>query len=363
MKKICFLIGYYPINRGGAEYQAYLLYKELINKYQVVYISIGQDVDKILYDDNVKIYCLKAPKFILFSNLYFLLYKKIISILEQEKPNYIYQRVGYSATGIAAYYSKTNGCKMIWHISSNNDLVFTERTINKNSLFQIIERSILRYGIRNANYIIGQTNDQNNLLKTHYRRECDLLVPNFHPKPKSRIEKHYPIKILWIANIKPLKNPEIFIDLASKFQSSSNVRFIMIGRPGNTRYQKKLDQRIKGLNKFEYKGELSQDKVNDLLCHSHIFVNTSRYEGFPNTFIQAWMRKVPVVSLYLDQDDVIKKEKIGFHSRSFNQMVLDVEALIKDDKLRKSMGEKARQYALKNHSLSNIQKIVDLFDK
>jgi hypothetical protein len=29
MKKTCMLVGYYPINRGGAEYQSYLIAQEL----------------------------------------------------------------------------------------------------------------------------------------------------------------------------------------------------------------------------------------------------------------------------------------------------------------------------------------------
>jgi glycosyltransferase involved in cell wall biosynthesis len=97
-----------------------------------------------------------------------------------------------------------------------------------------------------------------------------------------------------------------------------------------------------------------------MLSQGHILVNTSKQEGFSNTFIQAWMRKVPVVSLQVDPDSVLEKEGIGFCSGSFDQLVKDTQKLITDDKLRNEMGERARAYAIKNHSLKNMDKILDL---
>jgi glycosyltransferase involved in cell wall biosynthesis len=81
---------------------------------------------------------------------------------------------------------------------------------------------------------------------------------------------------------------------------------------------------------------------------------------FPNTFIQAWMRKTPVVSLDTDPDDVIKKNQLGLHSANFDQMVKDVRLLLTDTHLCQHMGENAYRYATKEH---NVHNTVDRLEK
>ncbi len=51
-------------------------------------------------------------------------------------------------------------------------------------------------------------------------------------------------------------------------------------------------------------GAISQQEVNAELANAHVLVNTSLYEGFPNTFIQAWMRRTVVVSLNVNPDGI-----------------------------------------------------------
>jgi glycosyltransferase involved in cell wall biosynthesis len=184
-----------------------------------------------------------------------------------------------------------------------------------------------------------------------------------HPIPKNTIKKTLPTKIVWISNLKPLKQPELFIDLAEHFQSNRNAQFIMIGRPASGSWQKKLLEKINRLPNLEYIGELSINQVNTILSESHILVNTSEYEGFANTYIQAWMREVPVVALNSDPDDIIKTIEIGFHSKTFRRMVKDVKCLIENKHLRAEMGKRSKKFAINDFSISNIDSFIDLIEK
>ena len=113
-------------------------------------------------------------------------------------------------------------------------------------------------------------------------------------------------------------------------------------------------------NKIEVTGEIPISEVNKILSQSHLLINTSEMEGFSNTFIQAWMRKVPVISLNVDPDNILRQKHLGFCSGNFTQLVKDTRLLIKNHLLREKMGSNARQYAVENHSLDNIDKIVDI---
>ena len=87
------------------------------------------------------------------------------------------------------------------------------------------------------------------------------------------------------------------------------------------------------------------------------------FEGFPNTFVQAWLRSVPVVSLQFDPDDVIHNEGLGFHSGDFGQLCNHIERLANDEALRATIGARCRAFAQTNHGLDeNINRIAQLVD-
>jgi glycosyltransferase involved in cell wall biosynthesis len=360
MKKVCILVGYYPINRGGSEFQAYLLANELKKTHEVFYISIGHREDGVVEDNGFRIYTLRAPS-LFYHKLFFLLKERIFQILRCEQPNFVYQRVCYSATGIASMHCKGSGSRMIWHIASDADVKPFRCQLTKSVLCDYIEKKVAEYGIKNADYIIAQTEDQNEYLNKNYGRSCNRVIRNFHPVSHERIEKKPPIRVVWIANIKKLKQPEVFIDICERFKDTSKVRFTMIGKAGPRRYQQELNARISRLRQVSYHGELPIEEVNRILAESHIIVNTSLYEGFPNTFIQAWMRKVPVISLNVDPGHMLESEGIGFHSRTFQQMIRDLRSLVENSHLLKEMGEKARRVALAEFSTDNIQKMLCFF--
>jgi glycosyltransferase involved in cell wall biosynthesis len=63
-----------------------------------------------------------------------------------------------------------------------------------------------------------------------------------------------------------------------------------------------------------------------------VFVNTSEIEGFPNTFLQAWVRGIPVVSFF-DPDGVIQREGLGRTVASVEEMAAAVHRLAMDPQL------------------------------
>lgn len=363
-RKICFLVpSYFSANNGGAEYQVRLIIDALKRNGEFEIYYICRYVDPSFVSD-YQIYRIGNGKKTGGFGKFGLLFDSadVYRMLKRIRPDVIYQRVGCAYTGIAAFYAKKNNARLIWHISSDSE-------IEDSSPFSLLKISrypslmLFKYGVRNANTIIGQTHHQDELLKKSFGRRCDVVIPNGHPCPEMRVEKKERITVLWISNMKPLKQPELFVRLTRELSDLENVMFLMLGRPGSGNWFEELLAEIKSLPNLEYLGEVSNEEVNLRLDEGHILVNTSAYEGFPNTFIQAWMRRVPVVSLQVDPDDILVREKIGFHSRTFDNLCKDLKCLIEDRQLREAMGERARAYACENHSIEKMNaEIIKLFE-
>lgn len=362
-RKICIFDSYFPLSQGGAEYQAYLISKHLDPKqFDIFFLSFNQAKEKLIKMDGFRIYTINPYKWLSrFGKPYFFYYFSIKKIFLQERPDIVYRRMGSAIPGVLGLLKRTLDFKLIWACAHINNLNKFKIQGLKN-IFNNFDELFRIYGIKTADKILVQTNYQKQLLLNNFKRDS-LLFPNLHPLPKNKIDKNdYPIKILWIANHKKWKQPEIFLTLADKLRDFLEVQFIMIGRAGPRKYWKNINKKINNLQQFDYKGELPVEDVNRLLSESHILVNTSLYEGFPNTFIQAWMRKVPVISLNVDPDNFIKEQKIGFHSKTIEQLVEDTKTLIKDNKLREEMGERAQQFAFGKFSIENIKTLLNLIE-
>ena len=291
---------------------------------------------------------------------------RLLKLLHQIQPDVIYQRVGCAYTGIAAYYARRNNCKMVWHIASDNDALPFLKTNFLTNGFRYIEKKILEYGVMSSHHIIAQTNQQAEYLKKHYGRTPTEVIHNFHPMPRENIKKTNPIKIVWISNFKPLKQPEYFIRLARDLRNlGKKVKCIMIGAPAYSalNWQRSLESKMSEIERLVYLGARPLKEVNSILAKAHVFVNTSLYEGFPNTFIQAWMRKVPVVSLHCNPDGILERHNIGFFSGMYEKMLQRVIELIKNPALRDEMGERAQVYAFERHSEKNIANLIEILKK
>lgn len=361
--KICIILPvHWSFNIGGAEYQAKNLVEHLAESFsrQNVYY-LARKIDDNFQPNNYRLIRIVKPhpirKYGFFLDSFGLL-KWLFKI----KPDVIYQRVGCAYTGIAAFYANFTKTKMIFHISSIMDVNHDIIRISKPHHF--IEAKAFQYGIKKASFIVAQTNDQSDLMFKNYGRCADKIIPNFHPLPcHNSFIKKMPIKIVWIANIKPNKNPELFIRLAKDIdQDNLPVKFIMIGGPSyyDLEYQNKIECQMKGIKNLSYIGKKTISEVNSILETSHILINTSTIEGFPNTFIQAWLRKVPVISLNFNPDNLFQNYRVGFCANSYDNLVKLTKRLINFDIERIELGNNAYHYALHNHSFKNLDRLISL---
>jgi len=213
------------------------------------------------------------------------------------------------------------------------------------------DRKLYEYGLRRADIIAAQSDYQKGLLKNHYGLQSVFINMAVElPEVENTCERD--IDILWVNNIRDCKRPFMALQLAEMLP---NHRLVMIGGAarGFETLFKKIEEYAKRLSNIEFMGAIPYHNVNQYFSRAKLFLNTSDIEGFPNSFLQAWIRDVPVVSFF-DPDDLIATRQLGTVPKDLEVMASDLKRLLMDDKTRQTMAAKAQEYVLENYSPINI---------
>jgi glycosyltransferase involved in cell wall biosynthesis len=168
-----------------------------------------------------------------------------------------------------------------------------------------------------------------------------------------------------VSTIRPVKQPEIYLKIAKLLPK---LKFLMIGGESKEKeLYTQIEKEANAISNLEFLGFVPHHKIQKYYQEASIFINTSQIEGFPNTFLESWINGTPVISLNVDPDEIICKDKLGFHSKTLEQLLLDVNNLFFDDNLRKEMGMNAKKYVEENHDLKKItsefEKFILSFEK
>lgn len=367
MKKICFILRSHPaVSLGGAELQSLCIAEEFARRgWDVHYIS--EYKGKFPFNDHkngVIPHWVKARA----TGSGFLNFAALSRLLNQIKPDVIYQRAATDYTGIVRFLAKRHQVRYLWAASSDKDChkaKYRDRGARQKNVFnRLIQTlkfwssdSLISYGIRGADIAVVQSEDQQALLLGQFGK-ASTVVKNGWPLLDYYHKKTNMPTVLWVGNIKRVKRVDLFIDLARACQNLP-AKFIIIGRDSKNGFLGNF-LRYEQIENLDYFGALDVKQTEKYIGRAYLLVNTSDYEGFPNTFIQAWMRRTPVVSLNVDPDGVIKRHQLGFHSDTLPQLISDVKLLLVNCSLRKQMGENAYRYVAEEH---NIEKTADSLER
>ena len=336
---------------GGAELQSVLLARELAKRdFELSFIvsdhgqSSPQVVDGIRV---IKSYAATIPAGIRFSTV-----RLIWRALSEADADIYYGFRGIA--GIVALYCLIRRRRLVIGIPS--DMEVEEKRASKVNIYNWL----WRFDLKTAKSVITQTKYQQDMLKKRFGRDS-VIIKAFHPIEDKGIEKAKPPVVLWVSTIRPRwKQPELFLKLATAVPDG---RFQMVGGPSeDRRFYEAIKEQASKIPNIDFVGFVPHQEVGKYFEKASIFANTSDVEGFPNTFLEAWSRYTPVVSLNIDPDEIICDYKLGLHSKSFEQMVRDVKLLLGDGNLRRELGENGRHYVEQEHKLETVaDQYVELF--
>ena len=270
------------------------------------------------------------------------------------RPDVIIQHGLTIFSSLLAVYCRGFRIKFVYMFASDVEADgYYQSTCKRALLFKLL--------IRYADVLVTQNNQQYYKILKKYRKKTKILFNGFPIKKLSNITRDY---VLWVGRAEKLKNPLKFIESAT-FNSNYKIVMICTKVVGQEKYFNEIKHfadEIKNLNFIPF---VPFSEIEIYFRSAKILVNTSDYEGFPQTFIQAAINKVPIISLNVNPDNFITKHKCGIvcdgNEAFMNQ---SIQNLLSDSQQLNQLSNNAYNYARENHDIKkNTKMLYDLIFK
>lgn len=213
---------------------------------------------------------------------------------------------------------------------------------------------LFEQGLRGADVIICQHREQVGLLRARYQKEgrvirsiCPLPVRVGPRQAARRI-------VLWVARLEQWKQPELLVDLARRLPGES---FVMVAPPTrlDRDYSARIEAEVATLPNFRLVPGVPFEEITALFEDAKVFVNTSRCEGFPNTFLQAAACGTPIVSWAVNPEGMLDGYDMGVCAGlDWNRFEQQVRELCADAAMRERLGSNGRRYIKERHDPARI---------
>lgn len=349
---ICFVAPYaynyinpgHEESAGGAERQQYLLGNQLLKDgYDVHYIVFKQGTHR-RYENNdgMNIWKVLNPlntkKDIIenFHSIYYYI-KKINSDVYYSRGNI---KLAMATSHICRLLNK----KYIYAVADDTNVTDTGSKV-LNYLF--------RNSLKNSDLVVTQSSHQKNLLSDSFGINSKT-IPNMHHLPPESEVPDYSNRdyILWVGRIqKEQKKPHRFVSLAEKMPQ---YNFRLVGPTSDSEYSRSIIKRIEDSDNIVYSGFVKPDEIDKYYKSAYLLVNTSDYEGFPNTFLEAWSYGVPVFSYSFDLDGELVEYKIGGQYSNISKLELEIKKLLNEECYWKSFSHSSRNHFKENYTIDKI---------
>jgi glycosyltransferase involved in cell wall biosynthesis len=279
----------------------------------------------------------------------------IWSAMRRADADIYYYRCAGAATFVAGLYARTHGKRFIY--ASACDLDF-DRPRTK-ELFKgrggWRDLQLFRAGLKMAHTAVAQHRLQVETYRRWHNNEAEL-IPSCYAPPTG--EKSAPAGVvLWVSVMRKGKRPELFLKLAQLFP---DIKFRMIGGISQASgdndaeaFYLEIESSARSLSNVEFLGFLPYQEADQHFNEANLLVNTSDFEGFPNTFLQAWARGIPTVS-FVNSGAKDEQGAIGFIANDLDEMQETVARLSADAVAWSRESKRCLKYFRANHSMPAV---------
>jgi glycosyltransferase involved in cell wall biosynthesis len=266
------------------------------------------------------------------------------SALKRANADLYYVSEAGMQVGLVALFCRRHRRRFVFRTASDADC-YPDRLLVRFAR----DRWLYEFGLRRADAVLVQTAAQAEAMARNYglpSRVARMLVEP--PRP----ERERDIDLLWISNMRALKRPERMLALASALPEA---RAHMVGGPitGEEMLFDEVRRAATARANLVFHGRISYWDANDLYDRARLLINTSDIEGFPNAYLQAWARGVPVIAL-IDPDGLIEREGLGIAVKDPDGFAEAAGRLLREPRILREASDRCRRFMAREYGEDRV---------
>lgn len=341
---------------GGAAVQTLVWMEGLHLAGHEVYVSIFEDDDREILEEFRKFKFLKiynsrsGIKWLRWVSHRF---SGIYMGIRKIRPDYLYESVPFWGSFVLNMICKLFKVKHVIRIS--NDRHLDER-------FRIVaskmNQRMLFKGLKSCDLILTQNDFQYQKLKEFFPKKRifkihnPIRIPDGYLSIKSELKGH----ISWIANFRFQKNLKLLFEIAEIMPDES---FKIAGVPSHPfdEESKIYIEKLRQMENVEFLGKVERADILPLLVESKFLLNTSRFEGFSNTFLEAMITGTPILTTRnVDPDGLVEKNQLGIIYLDNKDLKQKIVKMTQNEYFE--MSKNCVDYVAKNHEYKRQTQIL-----
>jgi glycosyltransferase involved in cell wall biosynthesis len=340
---------------GGAELQQTLLARALVGKGFRVSMIVGDygQADGAEWDGIVTYKAYRIAAGLRGLRLLHPRATGVWSAMKRAGAQIYYSSCADYLPGVLALFAQTHRRKAVFRVAHDTDCQ-PENLLIPNWRSKIL----YRYGLKHVDLILAQSSKQQSDMLQNFGRPSRVVPSLVELGADSTELEARDVQVLWVGNMRSFKRPDLALDLAA---SMPEVSFHMIGGgedPGALSLFADIKARAAALPNVSFEGPKSYEEVETRMTHARLLINTSESEGFPNTYMQAWVRGTPVVAMF-DPDGIIEREGLGCSASTLDQMRSAIRGFLDSAEEWHRASARCRQYVSARHGANAVDAYVD----
>jgi glycosyltransferase involved in cell wall biosynthesis len=170
----------------------------------------------------------------------------------------------------------------------------------------------------------------------------NLILPRSFPNAGVK-----EVDFLWVSRCQPVKRPHVFLDLVEALPEFS---FEMVCPREDVGLWEDVAARAAGMQNLRFVEKVPYHEIQAHYDAARVFVNTSEWEGWPNSFIQAGLGGAALLSLDVNPDGIFERFGLGrFAGGDFEKLKSQARVIMGDAGVLERMQAGCERFVAEMH--------------